>query len=997
MTGQSTHALQRLPSGGLIDRSRALTFYFDGRAYRGHPGDTLASALIANGVKVVARSFKYHRPRGILSAGSEEPNALVELRAGARCEPNSKATTVELYEGLLAKSQNRWPSLRFDLQAVNSALAPILSTGFYYKTFMWPPAFWEKIYEPLIRRAAGLGKAAAQEDPDTYEKAFLHCDVLIVGAGATGLMAALAAGRTGARVVLADEDFRLGGRLLSEDRTVGERRAADWSAHVVAELQALPGVRILSRTTIVGVYDGGTYSAVERVNDHLAAPPEFEPRQRLWRIFAKRCVLAAGAIERPLVFGDNDRPGVMLASAVRTYLNRYAAVPGHRAVVFGVADEIATTVHDLVRAGASVEAVVDARRSVPEPVKAAAKAAGARMVAGGVVSRALGRMGVHAVDIRTDTGRTISVNCDLVCVSGGWNPTLHLTSHLGAAPVWQVKIAAFVPGNTPKGVLVAGAAAGKMELCEALATGASAGLQAADDCGFAGQQVELPEVQPEPSEHSALWRVRGTRGKAFVDLQNDVCDHDVALAEREGFRAAEHLKRYTTLGMATDQGKTSGVIGAALMAELTARSLPQTGATTHRPPFSPVAIGALAGLHRGRHFRPTRLPPTHRWARELGAVFVETGQWLRAQWYPQTGESDWLVSVNREVQTVRASVGVCDVSTLGKIDLKGTDSAEFLNRLYANTMTTLPVGRARYGLMLRDDGFAFDDGTVSRLANEHFVITTTTANAARVLQHMEYCHQWLWPDLNVQCVSVSEQWAQLSVAGPRSRDVLKKVVDASHDISNAAFPYMAAGPITVMGGIEARLFRISFSGELAYEIAVPAGYGDSLIRRIMVVGKEYGIAPYGTEALSVMRIEKGHVAGNEINGQTTARDLGLGRMMSSKKEYIGRVMAQREALIAADRPTLVGLKPVNRSERLRAGAHLIPEGVEPNPENDQGYLTSVAFSPTRGHWIGLGLLARGPSRHGERVRAFDPVRSGDVSVEVCDPVFYDFAGEKLRA
>src|SRR5262245_58050512 len=996
MTGQFIDARKRLRSGGLIDRTRSLLFSFDGRAYRGHPGDTLASALIANGVKVVARSFKYHRPRGILSAGSEEPNALVELRAGARCEPNTRATTLELYEGLLATSQNSWPSLRFDLQAINSAIAPILSTGFYYKTFMWPPAFWEKIYEPLIRRAAGLGRAATQADPDTYEKAFLHCDVLIVGGGATGLMAALAAGRTGARVVLADEDFRLGGRLLSENRVVGERSAADWVAHVVAELQALANVRLLSRTTIIGVYDGGTYSAIERVNDHVAVPPEYEPRQRLWRIFAKRCVLAAGAIERPLVFGDNDRPGVMLAGAVRTYLNRYAAVPGHRAVVFGVGDDMATTVRDLVRAGSSVEAVVDARTTVPEHMREATKAAGARLVSGGVVTRAHGSMGVHAVDVRTHTQQTISVNCDLVCISGGWNPTLHLTSHLGAPPIWDEAIAAFVPGAAPKGMVAAGAAAGKMGLSQALATGSRAGLEAADDCGFAGQQLELPEVQPEPTAQSPFWRVRNTRGKAFVDLQNDVCEQDVALAEREGFRAAEHLKRYTTLGMATDQGKTSGVIGVALMAELTARSIPHTGATTYRPPFAPVAIGALAGLHRGRHFRPTRLPPSHGWAQEQGAIFVETGHWLRAQWYPRTGEADWLDSVNREVQTVRASVGVCDVSTLGRIDLRGADAAEFLNRLYSNTLTTLPVGRVRYGLMLREDGFVFDDGTVSRLANEHYIITTTTANAAGVLQHMEYCHQWLWPDLDVHFVSVSEQWAQLSVAGPRSRDVLRKVVDASNDISNASFPYLAAAPLTVLGGIEARLFRISFSGELAYEIAVPAGYGDRLIRHIVEAGGEYGIAPYGTEALSVMRIEKGHVAGNEINGQTTARDLGLGRMMSTKKQYIGRVMSQRQALMAVDRPTLVGLKPVDRSRRLRAGAHLLLEGAEPSPETDQGYLTSAAFSPTLGHWIGLGLLAGGPSRHGERVRAYDPVRTGDVSVEICDPVFYDSVREKLR-
>jgi sarcosine oxidase subunit alpha len=669
---------------------------------------------------------------------------------------------------------------------------------------------------------------------------------------------------------------------------------------------------------------------------------------------------------------------------------------GKRAVVFGSNDETARTVADLIRAGIAIAAVVEPRAQVPGSIEAAAKAAGARLIAGGVVTRALGSTHVRAVDVRTAAGTTERIACDLVCVSGGWSPSVHLASHLGARPVWSDRLAAFVPGTLPGGMSVAGAANGELGLGDALAAGANAGLQAAADCGSSGQPVDIPDVDPESTAVTPLWRVRGTRGKAFVDLQNDVTDDDVALAGSEGFRAVEHLKRYTTLGMATDQGKTSSVNGLALMAEFTARTIPQTGTTTFRPPFAPVAIGAIAGTHRGKDFRPTRLPPSHGWAQEQGAVFIETGTWLRAQWYPRPGETDWLESVSREVRTVRSGVGVCDVSTLGKIDLQGADAAEFLERLYTNSWKSLAVGRARYGLMLREDGLVLDDGTTSRLGPDRFIVTTTTANAAKVLQHMEFCHQWLWPELDVQFSSVSEQWAQFSVAGPRSRDVLREVIDGQHDISNVAFSYMAAAEVTVVGGLQARLFRISFSGELAYEIAVPAGHGDAVWRQIMEAGRELGIAPYGTEALGVTRLEKGHVAGNEINGQTTARDLGLARMLSTRKDYVGRVMAQRPGLLAADRPTLAGFKPVDRKERLRAGAHFIREGAEPAARNDEGYMTSVAFSPTLGHWIGLGLLVGGPSRLGERVRAYDPVRGGDVAVEVCNPVFYDPAGERLR-
>jgi sarcosine oxidase subunit alpha len=652
----------------------------------------------------------------------------------------------------------------------------------------------------------------------------------------------------------------------------------------------------------------------------------------------------------------------MLAGAVEKYVTHYAVSPGRNGVLFLNNDDAASLIPTLAEAGISLAAVVDSRPKSTPAVRDAAMEASTALFSGAVISQAIGGLAVAGVEITTLRGQIIRLDCDFVAMSGGWNPAVHLTSHLDGKPVWDDKIAAFVPGTLPPCMEVIGAAAG---------IGINANI-------------------------SPLWAVKNANAKAFVDFQNDVTATDITLAKQEGFAAVEHLKRYTTLGMATDQGKTANVNGLALMAEATGKTVPETGTTRFRPPYTPVAIGALAGPHRGKTFKPTRRTPTHDWAAALGAVFVETGLWLRAQYFPQSGE-DWLAAASREVNAVRNGVGICDVTTLGKIDIQGPDAAKFVESVYTNSWSNLPVGRARYGLMLREDGFVMDDGTTARLAEDHYIMTTTTANAGKIFQHLEYCHQWLWPELDVCFSSATDQWAQIAVAGPRARATLAKLVDPPFDISNASFPYMAAAEATICGGTPARLFRLSFSGELAYEVAVPARYGAALARALVEAGAEFGITPYGTEALGVMRIEKGHPAGAELNGQTTAHDLGLAKLLSKKKDFVGRALATREALTDSARPTLIGLKLVNPGDRLRAGAHLLPQQVPAVAAHDQGYVTSVAFSPTLGHWIGLGFLQNGPARLGEIIRIYDPIRNGDALAEVVSPVFIDPEGARLHA
>ncbi|GAA6160919.1 sarcosine oxidase subunit alpha [Ruegeria sp. HU-ET01832] len=973
-------------TGGQIDRDTTLNFYFDGRSYTAHPGDTLASALLANNVRPIGRSFKYHRPRGLLTAGSEEPNGMVELRAGARKEPNTRATTIEMFDGLIANSQNRWPSLRFDALAVNDLFSNFLSAGFYYKTFMWPAAFWEKLYEPIIRRAAGLGSLSMQADPDEYDKGFRHCDLLIIGAGPAGLMAALTAGRAGADVILADEDFTLGGRLNSETFSVGDHSAPDWAAQAVAELSAMPNVRLMPRTTVIGAFDHGIYGAVERTGDHLPSLPAGKPRQILWRIYSQKALLCAGATERPIAFENNDRPGIMTASALRTYANRFAVTASPRVAIFTNNDDGHRTAADLHAKGVKIAAVVDVRNDAPLSYDY-------EVLKGAQVINTKGRLGLSFVEVALPDGSTRTLDCGALGVSGGWNPNVHLTCHQRGRPVWNEALAAFVPGeNLPVGMSVAGSANGVMSTHGALRSGTEAAAAALN----LSTLPDLPEAEDAPIALKPFWYVQGCK-RAWVDQQNDVTVKDVKLSYQEGFRSVEHLKRYTTLGMATDQGKTSNITGLAIMAEVAGKSIPETGTTIFRPPYTPVPIGAFAGRMTGKDFHPTRLTPSHHWAKERGAVFVEAGNWLRAQWFPLPGETHWRESVDREVRQTRASVGVCDCTTLGKIDVQGTDAAEFLNRVYANGFAKLAVGKTRYGLMLREDGMVMDDGTAARLAEDHFVVTTTTANAVSVYRHMEFVRQCLFPDMDVQLISTTDGWAQYAVAGPNSRKLLQKILDPEFDISNEAFPFMACGKITVCGGLRARLFRISFSGELAFEIAVPSRYGDALMRRLMTEGKEFDVTPYGTEALSVMRIEKGHPVGNELNGTTTALNLGLGKMVSKKKDSIGSVLCEREALIAHDVLKLVGLKPVNPEEKITAGGHLMNTNGPVDAAHDQGYVTSAAYSPNLNSNIGLGLLKRGDARMGEKMRLVSPLTDLTVEVEIVSAHFIDPEGERLRA
>ncbi len=977
--------MNRFPTGGLIDRDISIPFTFDGQTYTAHPGDTLASALLANGVRLMGRSFKYHRPRGVLTAGSEEPNALMEIGVGPDRTPNMRATTQEVYNGMVTQSQNRFPSLKADMLAVNDLLSPFLGAGFYYKTFMWPKKFWEAVYEPIIRRAAGLGRLSGDPDPSVYEKAWAHCDVLIIGGGPAGLMAALTAGKGGAKVILADEDFVIGGRLNSEQTEVGGKHSQRWAAKVAAELVEMPNVRVMTRTTVTGAYDGGTYGAIERVSDHIA-DAHGAPQQIFWRIVAKHTVLAAGATERPIAFPDNDRPGIMLASAVRTYAHRYGVAAGQRVAVFTNNDDGWRTARDLLALGITVTALIDTRSDVAPDVDCP-------VFTGAAVIGTGGRLGIEHLSVRTSDGSVQQINADCLAVSGGWNPSLHLTGHMGGKPAWREDIAAFVP--TPESIpnlAAVGAANGNFSTLGALKEGMAAAKAALKDLRLKQVRPQVPIADDAQGAVTPYWHVPDVKGRSWLDFQNDVTVKDIALAHRENFRSVEHMKRYTTLGMATDQGKMSNMGALAVMAELTGQSIPETGTTIFRPPYTPVHMGALGAGGAGKGFAPERFTTSHDWAVSSGAEMIEVGLWHRASWYPKDRETHWRQSCDREVNMVREAVGICDVSTLGKIDIQGPDAGRFLDRVYTNMFSTLKVGKVRYGLMLREDGMVLDDGTTARLGENQFVMTTTTGAAGPVMSHLEFCAQCLWPELDVKMISVTEQWAQIAVAGPKSRELLAELVG---DISDESFPFMGCSEVAI-GGILGRLFRISFSGELAYEIAVPARYGEALMVELVKRAEALGGGAYGMEALNVLRIEKGFLTHAEMDGRVTATDLGMSGMMSKKKDFIGKVSSQRDGLLDPNREQLVGIRPVGPVRQILGGSIMVDVDADPIRENMQGHVTSVCYSPTLDGMIGLAFVKGGQARIGQTIRAVDLLRNVDTLCEIVSPQFYDPEGEKLR-
>jgi sarcosine oxidase subunit alpha len=996
----------RLAEGGLLDRTTNLAFTWDGVRYNGHPGDTLASALLANGVHLAGRSFKYHRPRGIFSAGSEEPNALIQLGRGPRTEPNVRATQIELYDGLIAASQNRWPSLGFDIGALNDAFSRILPAGFYYKTFMWPatPRWWLR-YEHAIRHTAGMGKSATAPDPDNYEHQYAHCDVLVVGAGPAGLAAALAAARCGARVIICDERPGFGGELLGDTTTIDGDRGDAWLAKAEAELAAQRDVTMLPRTTAFGVYDGSLVGLAERVTDHLAVASPFAPRERLWKVRAKTIVLASGAHERSIAYANNDLPGTMLAGAARAYIQRYAVRPGTRAVIFTNNDDAYATAAALHHAGVGVKAIVDSRpdSALTGALPQQARAGGWPIVTDSAIRVAYGKKRVKAVDFgKVDPNHRVMrrVLCDLVCVSGGFSPAVHLYSQARGKLRYDDALVAFVPDTSPMPIVAAGGANGRGGLAEALADGHAAGLASAARAGCttsAAPPAPRADTLARGAVH-ALWAVPAPHKamKRFVDLQNDVTVNDIALAAREGYTSIEHLKRYTTLGMGTDQGKTSNITGLALLAELLERTIPEVGTTTFRAPYTPVTLGAFPGGESGAHVEPVRETPMHDWHATRGARFVNAGLWKRAHSYPRAGESEF-DAANREAKNVRTNVGVVDVSTLGKIELQGRDVAELLNRVYINRWDTLAVGRCRYGVMLRDDGMVLDDGTTSRLAPTHYLMTTTTVNAARIMQHLEFLLQAVWPELDVALSSVTDQWAAAALSGPKSRDVLAKLVDI--DVSNAAFPFLAVAECSVRtanGAVPARLFRMSYSGELAYEIHVPANHGLAMWEAVIDAGSAFDLMPYGTEAMSTLRIEKGHVViGPEADGRTTADDLGLGALVNKTKWCVGKPLLDRPALVAADRWQLVGLTAQEGATMPRA-AKIVADPDHPAPNPMQGHVTSWCYSPNLGAWIALALVANGRSRHGEMLWAVSPLADARVRVKLGPACFIDPDGERLR-
>jgi len=993
----------RLDNIGYINRDKKISFTFNGKKYFGYEGDTLASALLANGIHLVGRSFKYHRPRGFFGAGVDEPNAKVQLYKGAKTEPNANATEVELVEGLIVKSQNCWPSVSFDFGAINNLFQKFFPAGFYYKTFMWPKSFWYKVYEPIIRKAAGLGVAPLKPDPDRYEHKYEYCDVLIAGSGPSGLASALAAAKNGARVILAEDKSRFGGSLLVDEVTIGNKKGKEWADEAISQLKSMPNVIVKNRSQVFGYYDHNMMVMFEKTRDHIENPNKFTPRQKLWYIRAKEIVISTGSLERPLIFGNNDRPGILLSSAAKEYLKVYGVLVGRKPIIFTNNDSAYDTAIEFKKNGIN-PLVVDTRTNSDSSVISEAKNLNIDIKFSHGIANTKGHLKVNSATIgkfnsdKSSYENLEEVSCDCICVSGNWTPTVHLSSQSGNKLKFNETIDAFIPSQSRQKESTIGSANGSFTLKQALEDGFNKGFELSNKITNKNSKSTAPTSNERSyGEHDKFWCMplpKNKHYKRFVDFQNDVAVSDIELAVREGFRSIEHVKRYTTLGMATDQGKTSNLNGLQLVSNIEGKIVPEVGHTTFRPPYTAVTIGTIVGREVGKHYRPTRKSPMHEWHEKNNAVFVDAGLWLRPRYYKQDNES-LEEAAKREANNVRKNVGVCDVTSLGKIDIKGPDTAEFLNRIYTNAWMKLPVGKARYGVMLREDGIVFDDGTTTRISENHFHMTTTTAQAVNVLAHLEYYLQVVWPELNVNVLSTTEQWAGAALAGPNSRELLSKLFPETN-ILNEALPFMGYKESDLFG-VPARIFRISFSGELAYEINVESSYGTFMWEKIIEFGQEMNIEPYGTEALSTLRIEMGHVAGSELDGRTIPYDVSLEGMLSKKKDFIGKRSLTREAFLNPKREKVVGVVPLDKKTTIPEGSHLVKDGNAFSPNPKLGHVSASCWSVEYNNPFSLAIIQDGKNRIGEKLYAVSPLNNKNIAVEIVSSHYVDPKGERVRS
>jgi len=993
----------RLDKGGLINRNKKISFKFNGKKYFGYEGDTLASALIANGVHLVGRSFKYHRPRGFFGAGVDEPYAIVQMNRNNEIDPNVRATEQELFEGLEAKSVNCWPNVDFDIGAINNFLNKFFPAGFYYKTFMWPKSFWYKVYEPIIRKAAGFGVASIKHDKERYEHKYEYCDLLITGSGPSGLASAYAAAQNGAKVILAEDKSRFGGSLLTSEVTIGNQSGQEWAEKIISELKLMPNVVVKNRSQVFGYYDHNMLVMSERISDHLPKTEKYSPKQRLWYIRAKEVIISSGSIERPLVFGNNDTPGVMLSSAAKEYLKIYGVLVGKKPLIFTNNDSGYETAIEFKKNGID-PIVLDTRKNPNSEIIKEAKDLNINIKFSYVVVAAKGYKKVKSADIAkiSEDKKNISnienIQCDCICVSGFWTPTIHLASQSGNKTKFNEKIDAFIPSQSKQKETTLGAANGIFTLEETLKISFEKGSELSKQITKKDNKVSVPTVvEKKSSNHDKFWCVplpEGKNYKRFLDFQNDVAVSDIQLALREGYRSIEHVKRYTTLGMATDQGKTSNLNGLQMVSDVENKVVPQVGHTTFRPPYTPVSIGAIVGREIGKHSKPTRKSPMHYWHEKNNAVFVDAGVWLRPRYYKQGNENLFEAS-KREAKNVRQNVGVCDVTTLGKIDIKGPDSAEFLNRVYINAWLKLPVGKARYGVMLREDGIVMDDGTTTRISENHYHMTTTTAQAANVLSHLEYYLQLVWPELNVNVVSSTEQWAGAAIAGPNSRNVLKKLFP-DLDVSNEGLPFMGYMEGNLFG-VNAKIYRISFSGELAYEVNVESDHGNYMWEKIMEVGREFNIQPYGTEALSTLRIEMGHVAGSELDGRTIPYDNSLDGLVSKKKDFIGKRSLSKTAYITKDRQKVVGVIPLDKKTSIPEGSYIVEDAKAKLPNPKLGHVSASCWSVEYDNPFSLAIIKDGKNMIGQKFFAMSPLKNKIIPVEIVSSHYVDPKGERVRS